>query len=113
MRRAIAISLLALVVALGTTAVPALADPDHPVGVAVSDPDDNGRGPDRSNGGADKPGGTGGVDQSDQDGNNGCGNDTDREDDNEGWCGNNPKRGGGGGGTSGPTDPTDPGITIN
>ena len=60
-------------------------------GHSTSDPDDDGRGPDRSNGGADKPfessDGTGGVDQQDQDGNNGCGNDDDFEDDNEGWCG--------------------------
>jgi hypothetical protein len=113
MRRTIAISLLALfLVAMASTAVPALADPDHPAGMAMSDPDDNGLGPDRSNGGADQPGGTGGVDLTDQDGNNGCGNDADREDDNEGWCGNNPG-GGGGGGPSGPTDPTDPGITTS
>jgi hypothetical protein len=59
-------------------------------GNSPSDPDDDGRGPDRSNGGPDKPGGAGGVDVSDQDGNNGCGNDVDREDDNEGWCGGRP-----------------------
>ncbi|HEX7168952.1 MAG TPA: hypothetical protein VF230_18385, partial [Acidimicrobiales bacterium] len=56
-------------------------------GKAQSDPDDDGRGPDRSNGGADQPNGPGGVDLADQDGNNGCGNDDDFEDDNEGWCG--------------------------
>jgi len=56
-------------------------------GNSESDPDDDGRGPDRSNGGSDKPGGSGGVDAADQDGNNGCGNDDDFEDDNEGWCG--------------------------
>jgi len=56
-------------------------------GRSESDPDDDGHGPDRSNGGPDKPGGSGGVDLSDQDGNNGCGNDDDFEDDNEGWCG--------------------------
>ena len=56
-------------------------------GNSSSDPDDDGRGPDRSNGGADKPNGPGGVDLADQDGNNGCGNDDDFEDDNEGWCG--------------------------
>jgi hypothetical protein len=39
-----------------------------------------------SNGGADKPGCTGGFD-ADRDGNNGCGNDADREDDNNGNCG--------------------------
>ncbi|MFN2587746.1 MAG: hypothetical protein ABR613_06495, partial [Actinomycetota bacterium] len=44
-----------------------------------------------SNGGADKPNGPGGVDKADQDGNNGCGNDDDFEDDNEGWCGGKPK----------------------
>ena len=60
-------------------------------GNASSDPDDDGRGPDRSNGGADKPDGPGGVDLADQDGNNGCGNDDDFEDDNEGWCGGKPK----------------------
>lgn len=59
-------------------------------GNAQSDPDDDGRGPDRSNGGIDQPGGTGGVDKVDQDGNNGCGNDDDFEDDNEGWCGHKP-----------------------
>jgi len=60
-------------------------------GNSSSDPDDDGRGPDRSNGGPDKPDGSGGVDLADQDGNNGCGNDDDFEDDNEGWCGKNPK----------------------
>ena len=35
--------------------------------------------------------GSGGVDKLDQDGNNGCGNDDDFEDDNEGWCGHHPK----------------------
>ena len=60
-------------------------------GNSTSDPDDDGRGPDRSNGGADKPDGPGGVDLADQDGNNGCGNDDDFEDDNEGWCGGKPK----------------------
>lgn len=60
-------------------------------GNSKSDPDDNGKGPDRSNGGFDKPGYTGGI-NSDRDGNNGCGNDTDREDDNEGWCGRKPKQ---------------------
>jgi hypothetical protein len=54
-----------------------------PQGHSASDPDGS------SNGGADKPGGTGGF-NSDRDGNNGCGNDTDREDDNNGWCGNKP-----------------------
>ncbi|MBW3659674.1 MAG: hypothetical protein KY457_13620 [Actinobacteria bacterium] len=59
-------------------------------GNAQSDPDDDGRGPDRSNGGVDQPNGEGGVDKADQDGNNGCGNDDDFEDDNEGWCGRPP-----------------------
>src|SRR5437016_5765468 len=44
-------------------------------GRSHSDPDG------MSNGGADKPGCTGGFD-ADRDGNNGCGNDADREDDN-------------------------------
>ncbi|MBW3577325.1 MAG: hypothetical protein KY462_06230 [Actinobacteria bacterium] len=61
-------------------------------GGAAHDPDDDGRGPDRGTGGRDQPGGTGGVDLLDQDGNNGCGNDDDFEDDNEGWCGRNPAR---------------------
>ncbi|HYH52481.1 MAG TPA: hypothetical protein VEG38_23295 [Acidimicrobiia bacterium] len=49
-------------------------------GRSHSDPDG------MSNGGADKPGCTGGFD-ADRDGNNGCGNDSDREDDNNGRCG--------------------------
>ncbi len=61
-------------------------------GNSASDPDDDGNGPDRSNGGADKPGGPGGVDLADQDGNNGCGNDDDFEDDNEGNCGGKPRQ---------------------
>ena len=42
--------------------------------------------------GIDKPGPefAGGLDNGDQDGNNGCGNDDDFEDDNEGWCGHKP-----------------------
>jgi LPXTG-motif cell wall-anchored protein len=55
-------------------------------GKATSDPDDDTRGPERTNGGADKADGPGGADLADQDGNNGCGNDDDFEDDNEGWC---------------------------
>jgi hypothetical protein len=55
-------------------------------GDAASDPDDNGNPPERTNGGADEPGGPGGVNLQDQDGNNGCGNDQDFEDDNEGLC---------------------------
>jgi hypothetical protein len=50
-------------------------------GRSLSDPDGD------TNGGADKPGCTGGVDPDDRDGNNGCGNDADREDDNNGNCG--------------------------
>jgi hypothetical protein len=56
-------------------------------GAAAHDPDDDGNGPDRSNGGLDQPDGDGGEDLADQDGNNGCGNDDDFEDDNEGLCG--------------------------
>jgi hypothetical protein len=51
-------------------------------GRSLSDPDGD------TNGGADKPDPdcTGGVDATDRDGNNGCGNDADREDDNNGNC---------------------------
>lgn len=56
-------------------------------GKAASDPDGD------ANGGADKPGMAGGFDE-DKDGNNGCGNDDDFEDDNNGWCGGGPKVGG-------------------
>ena len=56
----------------------------YPQGHAPSDPDFNG------NGGIDKPGQTGGF-SADRDGNNGCGNDDDREDDNNGWCGRRPE----------------------
>lgn len=67
-------------------------------GNSESDPDDDGRGPERCEPesarttgdgtcGPDKPNGTGGSDVYDQDGNNGCGNDQDFDDDNEGWCG--------------------------
>ncbi len=52
-------------------------------GKAKSDPDDNGKGPERTNGGMDQAGGPGGADHADQDGNNGCGNEDDFEDDNE------------------------------
>jgi hypothetical protein len=48
-------------------------------GSSTSDPDGE------ANGGPDKPGGSGGFD-ADQDGNNGCGNDDDFEDDNNGRC---------------------------
>ncbi len=61
-------------------------------GKAKSDPDNNGKGPERNHGKSDKPGSTGDVDKADQDGNNGCGNDDDFEDDNEGWCGHKPKK---------------------
>ena len=49
-------------------------------GKSTSDPDGD------TNGGADKPDGSGGFDPADQDGNNGCGNDDDFEDDNNGRC---------------------------
>jgi hypothetical protein len=55
-------------------------------GNAASEPDANGHGPERDAGGVDQPGGPGGLDVLDQDGNNGCGNDDDFEDDNEGRC---------------------------
>lgn len=74
-----------------------------PQGNAPSNPDADG------NGGIDKPGETGGFD-ADRDGNNGCGNDSDREDDNNGWCGKKPETappgGGGGGGGGGKKPPT-------
>lgn len=75
---------------------------DDTQGNSPSDPDDDSKGPDRSNGGADKPGGPGGVDKEDQDPNNGCGNDDDFEDDNEGHCGGKPK----------PTPPIVPTPTV-
>jgi hypothetical protein len=55
-------------------------------GRARSEPDADGRGPDRNDRGTDEPGHDGGLYPQDQDGNNGCGNDHDFEDDNEGWC---------------------------
>ncbi len=66
-------------------------------GKSESAPDDN-VGPMRNECGAspasdprggctDKPGGSGGMDLQDQDGNNGCGNDDDFDDDNNGHCG--------------------------
>ncbi|HEX2295286.1 MAG TPA: hypothetical protein VHN37_08260 [Actinomycetota bacterium] len=66
-------------------------------GKSESAPDDN-VGPMRNECGAspasdprggctDKPGGSGGIDLYDQDGNNGCGNDDDFDDDNNGHCG--------------------------
>jgi hypothetical protein len=70
-------------------------------GKSESAPDDN-VGPMRNECGAspasdprggctDKPGGSGGIDLHDQDGNNGCGNDDDFDDDNNGHCGGKPK----------------------
>jgi len=69
-------------------------------GKSESAPDDN-VGPMRNECGAstasdprggctDKPGGSGGIDLQDQDGNNGCGNDDDFDDDNNGHCGGKP-----------------------
>ena len=58
--------------------------PDKPNmvnGKSCSEPDNDGRGPDRNESGRDKV----------EDGNNGCGNDVDGMDDSEGWCGNKPK----------------------
>ena len=72
--------------ALGLTTSPALAarhahkHVSGTQGRSAADPDG------MTNGGADKPGGSGGVNRSDQDGNNGCGNDADFEDDNNGRC---------------------------
>ncbi|HYO61735.1 MAG TPA: LPXTG cell wall anchor domain-containing protein [Actinomycetota bacterium] len=70
-------------------------------GKSESAPDDN-VGPMRNECGAspasdprggctDKPGGSGGMDLQDQDGNNGCGNDDDFDDDNNGHCGGKAK----------------------
>ena len=59
-------------------------------GKSESTPDQDGHGPERDYNGTDKPNGPGGIDVADQDGNNGCGNDDDFEDDNEGWCGKPP-----------------------
>lgn len=56
------------------------SDNSDPQGASPSNPDA---------GGLDKPGGAQGS-PGDQDGNNGCGNDLDREDDNNGWCGRPP-----------------------
>ena len=62
-----------------------LADPDC-TGNRTDSPQSTNIGAcDDSAGAADKPGGTGGFD-SDKDWNNGCGNDTDFEDDNNGLC---------------------------
>ncbi len=80
-------------------------------GKSESAPDDN-VGPMRNECGAspandprggctDKPGGSGGIDLHDQDGNNGCGNDDDFDDDNNGHCGGKVKE-------SPPVSPTPP-----
>jgi hypothetical protein len=71
----------------------------HTQGRSHSDPDG------MSNGGADKRGCDGGIND-DRDGNNGCGNDTDREDDNNGWCGRKPKGDNGTATTPPPAPPT-------
>jgi hypothetical protein len=63
------------------------SDPDDNVGpMRREEPpcDNDPRGADKC---TDKPGGSGGHDILDQDGNNGCGNDQDFDDDNNGWCG--------------------------
>jgi hypothetical protein len=56
---------------------------------------------DCTTGADDKPGGIGGFNV-DKDWNNGCGNDTDFEDDNNGWCGKKRNGGTNGGSTSTP-----------
>jgi hypothetical protein len=75
------------------------APQSFPQGHAPSNPDFNG------NGGIDKPGHTGGF-SADRDGNNGCGNDDDREDDNNGWCGKRPRVGP----SAPPSPPPPPGL---
>ncbi len=63
------------------------SDPDDNVGPMRREElpcDNDPRGDDTC---TDKPGGSGGHDTLDQDGNNGCGNDQDFDDDNNGWCG--------------------------
>lgn len=63
------------------------SDPDDNVGPMRREAppcDNDPRGADTC---TDKPGGSGGHDTLDQDGNNGCGNDQDFDDDNNGWCG--------------------------
>ncbi|MFN2588450.1 MAG: hypothetical protein ABR613_10095 [Actinomycetota bacterium] len=83
-------------------------------GKSESAPDDN-VGPMRNECGAspasdprggctDKPGGSGGIDLHDQDGNNGCGNDDDFDDDNNGHCGGKVKG-------APPVQPTSPPTT--
>lgn len=93
-----------------------------PQGQSPSAPDNDGRGPERDSTvhpGIDKPGFGGGDNLNDQDGNNGCGNDQDFEDDDEGWCGNKPKRhapapppAGGGGGRGEQPGGGQPTITL-
>ena len=82
----------ALVALMALAPAVATANNGDTQGAASSDPDDNGKGPDRGTGGRDT-----------EDGNNGCGNDSDRADDNEGWCGNKHSDGGSTGGTTGST----------
>lgn len=87
---AIALAVLVIVALFGRcvahAAPPAHAGTGGPLpharnGKAVkADPDDNAKGPERGDGTADL-----------QDWNNGCGNDEDRTDDNEGWCGRGPE----------------------
>src|ERR671918_851248 len=63
------------------------SDPDDNVGPRRREEppcDNDPRGADKC---TDKPGGSGGHDTLDQDGNNGCGNDQDFDDHNNGWCG--------------------------
>ena len=96
--RALVSAVAGFTLALALVAAPAAADDGdnrHPSGKdrsveaggsgtqgrSTSDPDGD------ANGGPDKPGGAGGIDRDDQDGNNGCGNDDDFEDDNNGNCG--------------------------
>ena len=74
-------------------------------GRSHSDPDG------MSNGGADKPGCTGGFD-ADRDGNNGCGNDADREDDNNGNCGRKAQHDEGGDAASPPSSTTTTSTTT-
>ncbi len=70
----------------------ATSDPSHD----PSNPDGTYQGKSGSTPDQDRIGADHGIDNNDKvgpgtDGNNGCGNDPDREDDNNGWCGNKPK----------------------
>lgn len=93
MRKLTAALFIAVVVAGGFTSevVYAHHKEDHGSSVAVgakpgrSNPDENGNGPERDGGLADPAGEMAPHD------NNGCGNDANRIDDNEGWCGRKPK----------------------